>query len=404
MAGRAGRIGRGRGYWAPAQGQRRSEVGRGGRHAALRVSAWRPAVAVAAVVYWSTFSVDAGARGGGGGGHGGGGHGGGGGGVRAASVSRGGGGGFAVHSASVRHVGGGSRSLGAAHYAGRSSTTVRSAARVAPAGAGNRFTLASTHAVHAGSLARTASVARANAALGHRVIPNVALRSAIAPVRFHGRFLGSPWPWWRGGIVIGWVGPLFWPYAYYDFFDYVFWPYVYDDFWPYAYDDVYFGIYGPYAYSGPGVRVARGATPSSTASVASAARRTATICSDKATGLTDLPIDRISQTVRATDEQRALLDELKAATGKAVEMMRAACPTELPSIAPGRLTAMQSRLEVMLQAVQTVRPALDKFYAALSDEQKARFNAVAPADKAAATAKDQNDLTRLCRERSPRLA
>ena len=82
----------------------------------------------------------------------------------------------------------------------------------------------------------------------------MALRSAIAPTLFRGRFRGSYWPWWYGGIAIGWVGPVFWPYAYYDCFDYIFWPYVYDDFWPYAYDDVYFGIYGPYAYSGPGVR------------------------------------------------------------------------------------------------------------------------------------------------------
>ena len=66
-----------------------------------------------------------------------------------------------------------------------------------------------------------------------------------------------------GGLeAVGWVGPVFWPYAYNDFFDFVFWPYVYDDFWPYVYDDVYFGIYGPYAYSGPGTKVARGATTS----------------------------------------------------------------------------------------------------------------------------------------------
>jgi hypothetical protein len=48
-------------------------------------------------------------------------------------------------------------------------------------------------------------------------------------------------------VTLGWFGPLFWPYAYYDLFDYVYWPYAYDDFWPYAYDDVYYGIYGPYA-------------------------------------------------------------------------------------------------------------------------------------------------------------
>src|SRR5262244_1900550 len=124
-------------------------------------------------------------------------------------------------------------------------------------------------ALHAGGLARTGNiaragnVARAQAVFGQRAISNVAWRSHFGSARFHGGFCCSLWPWWSGGIVIGWFGPLFWPYAYYDFFDYVFWPYAYDDFWPYAYNDIYYGIYGPYAYSGyaladpgpgPGVR------------------------------------------------------------------------------------------------------------------------------------------------------
>ena len=33
----------------------------------------------------------------------------------------------------------------------------------------------------------------------------------------------------------------------------------------------------------------------------------------------------------------------------------------------------------MLQAIGTVRPALDDFYSALSDEQKAAFDAIGPA-------------------------
>ena len=52
---------------------------------------------------------------------------------------------------------------------------------------------------------------------------------------------------------------------------------------------------------------------------------------------------------------------------------------------------MESRLEVMLAAVKIVRPALDGFYQSLSDEQKARFNAVAPTDGVAA-GKDQRDF------------
>jgi len=86
---------------------------------------------------------------------------------------------------------------------------------------------------------------------GNRAIANVALQSQFGQARFRGAFSGSAWPWWRGGLVLGWFGPLFWPYAYYDLFDYVYWPYAYDDFWPYAYDDLYYGIYGPYTYGGP---------------------------------------------------------------------------------------------------------------------------------------------------------
>ncbi len=44
---------------------------------------------------------------------------------------------------------------------------------------------------------------------------------------------------------------MFWPYVYYDFFDYVFWPYAYDDFWPYAYDDVYYGTTVPTPMAAP---------------------------------------------------------------------------------------------------------------------------------------------------------
>ena len=56
--------------------------------------------------------------------------------------------------------------------------------------------------------------------------------------------------WWRhrnGGY--GWVGPVFWPFAYYDFYDYTMWGYGYDDpFWDYGYGDIYAGIFSPYGY------------------------------------------------------------------------------------------------------------------------------------------------------------
>jgi hypothetical protein len=252
-----------------------------------------------------------------------------------------------------------------------------------------------------GSHSRPAKFARAHSAFGNKVITNAAFRASMARApTFIGRFHGSHWPWWHGGIVIGWIGPIFWPYAYYDFFDYVFWPYAYDGFWPYAYEDVYCGIYGPYAYVDPGARSRR----PHAARAERSERRVVGVCSENAPELTDWPIERISQVVEPSEAQRAALDELKGATTTAIEILKAACPNDLPSIPTGRLAAMQSRLQVMLAAVQTVRPPLDRFYQLLSDEQKARFNVVAPTNTSAAVGKDRRDLTRLCTERSRGIA
>jgi hypothetical protein len=270
------------------------------------------------------------------------------------------------------------------------------------AGTGGRFGTASARTL-AGPGLRAASLG-GRGVFGNRAIANVAWRSQFASARFHGNFFGSRWwPWWRGGLVVGWIGPLFWPYADYDFFDYVFWPYAYDDFWPYAYDDIYYGIYGNYAAIPPGVGSAghRGSSSSRRAARADGSeRRAAEVCRDNAAQLTDWPIDRISAVVEPTDAQRPALEELRAASGKAIDMLKSGCPKDLPSIPTGRLAAMESRLQVMLAAVQTVRPALERFYQSLSDEQKARFNAIAPANEADAAAKDQLDLTRFCDEKA----
>jgi LTXXQ motif family protein len=45
---------------------------------------------------------------------------------------------------------------------------------------------------------------------------------------------------------------------------------------------------------------------------------------------------------------------------------------------PTRLAAIGDRLNTMLQAVKQVRAALEDFYATLSDEQKAQFEAIGP--------------------------
>jgi LTXXQ motif family protein len=365
------------------------------------------------------LTLEADARGGGGGGHGGGGH--------------GGGHGFGGHGGG--HRGGGRAHIGRAHigrahigkahvgrahvgraHVGRPHVGKTHVGKAHIGGAGNRFTTASAHRLGRAA-ARMGDPGRR--VFGNRAIANVALQSQFGHARFHGAFSGSAWPWWRGGVVLGWFGPLFWPYAYYDLFDYVYWPYAYDDFWPYAYDDVYYGIYGPYAYSGPygyrpyadstryyaGRRAHRGVSSGRYAARANATERgAAEVCSDEAAQLTNLPIERISELVQPTATQRPALDELRAANAKAIEMLKAGCPNDLPSIPTGRLAAMESRLQAMLGAVQTVRPALERFYQSLSDEQKARFNAIASADDPDAAAKDRRDLTKFCDEKTPGVA
>ncbi len=296
-----------------------------------------------------------------------------------------------VRSLSTPHLGRasiGSRSFGPHGFAGRTITS--------------------------GSFSHVTSVTRVHKVFGNRVITNVAFASAHVPFYYQGRFFGSPWPWWWGGIVIGWVGPVFWPYFYYDFFDYVFWPYAYDDFWPYAYDDIYYGIYGPYAYSAPlppiasvdpsvassQIQLTQSGAARQRSRTQASATRAAEVCSNNVSDLTQWPIDRISQVVQPTDSQQAALGELKSESAKAIDLLKGACPNDLPSTPTGRLAAVQARLEAMLSAVKTVHPALDRFYQSLTDEQKARFNAVAPRQDSA-SGKEQHDLAALCNARVP---
>ena len=76
------------------------------------------------------------------------------------------------------------------------------------------------------------------------------------------------------------------------------------------------------------------------------------------------------------DAQAGGLKGLEDATAQAVSIMQAACPDETPITPPGRLDAMEKRLQAMIEAANTVKPALSRFYASLNAEQKARFNRI----------------------------
>jgi hypothetical protein len=82
--------------------------------------------------------------------------------------------------------------------------------------------------------------------------------------------------------------------------------------------------------------------------------------------------------VSPTDAQRASLVALQNATTQVSDLLKASCLTEDPLTPPARLAAVSNRLDTMLQAVKVVSSALNDFYATLSDEQKAQFEAIGP--------------------------
>jgi hypothetical protein len=102
------------------------------------------------------------------------------------------------------------------------------------------------------------------------------------------------------------------------------------------------------------------------------------VCSADTARATALPLGRIEQLLVLNDSQRAALGDLDNASRQAAQVLSANCPQDQALTPTGRLAAMEQRLNAMLQAVNTVQPALAKFYNSLNDEQRARFNRLPP--------------------------
>jgi hypothetical protein len=89
------------------------------------------------------------------------------------------------------------------------------------------------------------------------------------------------------------------------------------------------------------------------------------------------PAADIATSLRLGDTARARLDVLQDTTLRTMETL-SACPSKPAATPQARLAAAKARLEQMLQAVGGVADALDDFEADLSEEQKARFEAIGP--------------------------
>ena len=283
----------------------------------------------------------------GGGGHGGGGHGGGG--------HGGGGGHFAAHSHFAPHI-----SRGHVSHSARPSFHRHAGTRI-------------THHV-APATARPSFGTSAHATLAHGAVDprhfgarrQFAANAAFRPFWHHG---------WHPYGHLGWIGPLFWPYAYGDFFYCSLWPWDYcnvDPFWAYGYGDIYESIFWPYDYS----EYVQG--PDAPARMETLTQNMAQSCNDEAAEVTGWPIDQIQSAAQPNPQQTALLDDLGNAIVEASHQIKIHCPTSVAFTPTARLDQMHQRLRTLVDAVNIISPPLTKFYDSLSDEQKARFNDIAP--------------------------
>src|ERR1700722_1856852 len=222
---------------------------------------------------------------------------------------------------------------------------------------------------------------------------------------WHGAFPRF-FPGFRGWYGFGWYGPVFWPFAYDVLYADIFWPWGYDyPFWSYGYPDIYGALFWPYGYDdlagyfppGPGAvapppvgppyaqgspgaaraaqQRARLAAKPGESRQTEATGQVAQMCGEDSKEVAGWPIDRIEQAVSPTEDQRHLLDDFANASIRASQTIKEACPTTVSFAPTGRLDAMQKRLQGMAEAISIVSPPLDKFYASLTDEQKARLNA-----------------------------
>jgi hypothetical protein len=347
---------------------------------------WKIATSAAAIGLSLCLATVADARGGGGfGGGGGGGHGGGGGGGGA--MRMGGGGAMRMGGGAV-HMGGARMSTGRIGSGARLNSHLNSNLASHAGHPGRSAFQSAIHGQGAHGLNHVANPAAARAGLAgaHLAHANAfAGRGSFAANR-HFAGAGAFHPFWNHGWHwhnhLGWVGPLFWPFAYGDFFYYALWPddyYDVDPFWVYGYGDIYEGIFSPYLYD----EYVQG--PGAPARMAALTQSMAQSCSDEAAEVTGWPINQISDAVQPNAQQSALLDDLGNAVVKASDVIKSHCPTTVSFTPTGRLDTMQQRLQGLVQAVSLVSEPLGKFYDSLTDEQKARFNSIKPAtDKAAA--------------------
>jgi len=118
-------------------------------------------------------------------------------------------------------------------------------------------------------------------------------------------------------------------------------------------------------------------------------------CLQHAAELQNLPFDAIVRIAALDETQSNALDALRAAVASAAQRLTADCPREAATALSARLDAANQSVEAAVAAFDGVRPALQAFYRALDDEQKARlYRDLGPGSAATARAESTPERSR----------
>lgn len=100
------------------------------------------------------------------------------------------------------------------------------------------------------------------------------------------------------------------------------------------------------------------------------------ICSDSRSQKLEGGIEFVEAFFSFNDEQRPAWDALAAALRKGSDAIGRHCATlgERPSTAPGKLAVLETAMTAGLEVVREVRPAFERFYGTLNEDQRAAID------------------------------
>ena len=99
-------------------------------------------------------------------------------------------------------------------------------------------------------------------------------------------------------------------------------------------------------------------------------------CREQAADLKEMPLDFVGQAVQLHDEQGSQLEQVRSAGRAAAEALDANCPKDLGAQLTKKIAVLDDALQVMVDSLKSLHPALASFYNSLGDEQKAKLVAL----------------------------